>query len=263
MRAISSIVLARFRICSPDIRSVAWLRYDHFVLHSTIITTSMILVLHGALGSRHQFESLMERLGERGSFMKFTGHGTTTDDGHAWTIPLFVEQLERYLEAGAGDPVTVFGYSMGGYVAMTLALRRPELFRNIVTLGTKLAWTREGAEKEAGRLNADIIAEKVPAFAADLQRRHGVDRWQSVLDRTAGLMRDLGAMPLLTQDGMASMSVPVRFMLGDRDEMVGLDETVAFYKATPGAEFAVLPTTRHPIEKVNLRYVLQHLDDIA
>lgn len=225
----------------------------------------MILVLHGALGSRHQFEPLMERLGERGSFMEFSGHGTTVDDGRAWTIPLFVDQLERHLEtgAGAGGPVTIFGYSMGGYVAMTLALRRPELFRNIVTLGTKLAWTAEGAEKEAGRLNADIIAEKVPAFAADLQRRHGADRWRSVLDRTAGLMRDLGTTPLLTQEGMAAMSVPVRFMLGDRDEMVGLDETVAFYKATPGAEFAVLPSTRHPIEKVDLGHVLRHLDDVA
>jgi len=243
--------------------AAAWHRSDHDVLHSSIITTYMILVLHGALGSRHQFEPLMERLGPRGSFMEFTGHGTTTDDGGPWTIPLFVEQLERQLEAAAGDPVTVFGYSMGGYVAMTLALRRPELFRNIVTLGTKLAWTPEGAGKEAGRLNADVIAEKVPAFAADLQRRHGADRWQSVLDRTAGLMRDLGTTPLLTEEGMAAMSVPVRFMLGDRDEMVGLDETVTFYKATPGAEFAVLPSTRHPIEKVDLRYVLRHLDDVV
>ena len=40
-------------------------------------------------------------------------------------------------------------------------------------------------------------------------------------------------------------------MLGDRDKMVTLDETVEVYKNLPQAQLAILPNTPHPIEKVN------------
>ena len=40
-------------------------------------------------------------------------------------------------------------------------------------------------------------------------------------------------------------------MLGDRDKMVTLDETVEVYKNLPQAQLAILPNTAHPIEMVN------------
>ena len=44
---------------------------------------------------------------------------------------------------------------------------------------------------------------------------------------------------------------PVLLMLGDRDKMVPLDETVEVYKSLPKAQLAILPNTAHPIEMVN------------
>ncbi|MBL0322725.1 MAG: hypothetical protein IPP80_10205 [Ignavibacteria bacterium] len=41
--------------------------------------------------------------------------------------------------------------------------------------------------------------------------------------------------------------------------MVSLTETVDFYKATPGAELAVLPGTRHPMERVDPARLAQHI----
>ena len=40
-------------------------------------------------------------------------------------------------------------------------------------------------------------------------------------------------------------------MLGDRDKMVSLDETVAVYKSLPNAEMCVLPNTPHPLEQAD------------
>lgn len=205
------------------------------------------IVLHGALGSRHQFETLLKEFGDA-EFIEFPGHGTTPDSDMPWTIDLFANVLEERL--GERKNVDVFGYSMGGYVALTLALRRPELFRRIVTLGTKLHWTPESAEKESSRLNPGVIETKVPAFATDLARRHGAERWQNVLGRTAELMIDLGLSPRLTPHNISTLSVNVQYMLGDADEMVTLDETLAFRFATPQSNLAILPGTRHPIEKV-------------
>jgi hypothetical protein len=40
-------------------------------------------------------------------------------------------------------------------------------------------------------------------------------------------------------------------MLGDRDKMVSLEETVTVSKQLPNASLAVLPQTSHPVEKAD------------
>lgn len=219
----------------------------------------MITILHGALGSAHQFEPLRAALGIPSQVITFHGHGGTTDVDQPWSIDLFSRQLEHELERTTQPPAQIFGYSMGGYVALDCALRRPDLIGRIVTLGSKLHWTREGAEHETLKLNPEVIEAKVPAFAADLARRHGESAWKTVLNKTADLMRTLGERPILTHERVGALTVPVRYGIGDRDEMVSLSETVEFYKATPGAELAVLPGTRHPMERVDSARLAQHI----
>ncbi|MBK6418752.1 MAG: hypothetical protein IPF79_06155 [Ignavibacteria bacterium] len=108
-------------------------------------STIMITILHGALGSAHQFEPLRTTLGLPSQVITFHGHGGTADVDQPWDIELFSRQLELELESGAHQqPAQIFGYSMGGYVAIDCALRRPDLIGRIVTLGTKLQWTQEG-----------------------------------------------------------------------------------------------------------------------
>ena len=218
-----------------------------------------IVILHGALGSSHQFQ----RFAQHGMIVEFFGHGTTADVDEPWTMDLFAHQLESLLTSTPvlRSPVSVFGYSMGGYVALMVAQRRPDLIGRILTLGTKLAWSTEQAQNEVKMLNADVIEQKVPAFAADLQHRHGTDRWRTVLAKTADLMIDLGNDPRLTPSRMNEISIPVRYMVGDRDEMVTLEETVHFHRATPGSELAVLPGTRHPIEKVRQEIIDRHVEE--
>jgi len=226
--------------------------------------TDRILVLHGALGSAHQFTEIQDRIAETGtavSVMEFVGHGDHPDVDGPWTMDLFVDQLASYLDEHRWNSANIFGYSMGGYVAMTLAVRRPELVGRILTLGTKLHWTTEGALAETRMLDAEKIASKVPHFAQDLAARHGADHWKTVLQKTAEMMLDLGTSPRLTPDTMDRVACPVRFMLGDRDEMVTLEETRTFQQSTPGSELSVLPGTRHPIEKVRPELVEWHIRD--
>ncbi len=219
-----------------------------------------ILVLHGALGSAHQFAPLLAALGPSASFLEFIGHGSTDDVDEAWTIDLFARQLERTLESM--DRPRIFGYSMGGYVAIALAARRPELMSSIVTLGTKFEWTPDGAAHEVKKLDPSIIEAKVPAFAADLQRRHGAQRWTTVLEKTAGLMRGLGDAPVVTPDVVAALTVPVHYGIGDRDEMVSIEETMQMYRATPGATLSVFPSRKHPIEKAPVSQVAAFIEHV-
>ncbi|NQW30548.1 MAG: alpha/beta fold hydrolase [Ignavibacteria bacterium] len=216
----------------------------------------MIVVLHGALGSHHQFQPLLETLEDKAVFLELPGHGGTPDVDLPWSIRMFSERVEQFFENEGYAETKIFGYSMGGYIALDLARRRPELVRSIVTLGTKLNWSPEIALKETSRLNPDVIESKVPAFAKDLMERHGADNWKNVLAKTAQLMLDIGNNPPLTVENVADVGATVRFGIGDRDEMVTIEETLAFFRSTPNAEFTVLPGTRHPIETVKVRLIL-------
>ena len=147
----------------------------------------------------------------------------------------------------------LFGYSMGGYVALHLAAKRPELVSSVATLATKLAWTPETAAHETARLVPATIRAKVPKFAESLERRHaGCGGWETVLARTAQLMIQLGDNPVIDGPMLSGITIPVRFMVGDRDAVVSLDETAAGARNMPRGELAVLPNTSHPIEGVDL-----------
>jgi pimeloyl-ACP methyl ester carboxylesterase len=142
---------------------------------------------------------------------------------------------------------------------MCLAMQRPDLVSRILTVGTKLAWTPATAAHEATRLDPEAILAKVPQFATDLMRRHGADRWKTVLSNTASLMRELGRTPLLTPERVATLEQPVRLCVGDRDAMVSIDETAAIAKALPHGQLAVLPGTRHPMEQLDLQQLMFHV----
>ncbi|MBU3742743.1 MAG: alpha/beta fold hydrolase [Candidatus Kapabacteria bacterium] len=218
----------------------------------------MIIVVHGALGSRHQFEPLLQRLGNNAMFVELPGHGSTSDVDAPWSIELFANVLAQAIDR-IGAPARIFGYSMGGYIAMHLAMQRPHLVRRILTLGTKLWWSSDVALHETQRLQPDTILAKVPAYADDLMRRHGSDRWTTVLDKTAKLMTGLGEQPLLTPVSATSIPVPVRLCIGDRDRMVSVEETEVIARAIPRGELVVMPDTQHPIERVDIEQLMLHI----
>lgn len=212
-----------------------------------------VLLLHGAIGSKEQLETLKQKLA--GSFivhsLNFSGHGTDTDTGTPFSIGLFASEVIAFLEKHSIKSIHIFGYSMGGYVAVYLAKHFPERTGKIITLATKFTWDEDIAAREVKMLNAAKIEEKLPDFAAALQQRHGPDNWKTVLEKTAAMLAAMGKdNPLKTVD-YAGIQKPVLLLLGDRDKMVSLEETVEVYKNLPTAQLAVLPNTAHPVEVVN------------
>lgn len=213
-----------------------------------------LLLLHGALGSKDQFQTLVHLL--KDSFQVHTfnlqGHGGQPLPDAAFSIELFSEQIARYIQDMNIEKVNIFGYSMGGYIAMYLAKQMPDTFNKIVTLATKFYWDEKTATKEVKLLDGKTIQEKLPAFAAQLQQRHAPVDWLTILDKTTELLINLGKNNTLQLEDYTSITTPSLVLLGDRDKMVSLDETLAVYKQLPNAQFGVLPGTPHIFEQVNL-----------
>ena len=153
----------------------------------------------------------------------------------------------------------VFGYSMGGYVALYLAATSPDRVRRVATLATKLAWTPEIAARECALLDAATTRAKVPKFAAALEARHTAAGWEALLASTADLLRELGARPRITDELLAAIHHPARIAVGDRDATVTIDECVAAARRIPNGELEVLPRTPHPFEKAPIERVAHSL----
>ncbi|MGN6508636.1 MAG: alpha/beta fold hydrolase [Chitinophaga sp.] len=211
-----------------------------------------LLLLHGALGSSRHFDAIVPVLQEQYTVHRFDfhGHGGTPLPPSPLSIEIYTSQLLDYIRQNALAPVAIFGYSMGGYVALRAALEAPDAVARIQTLATKFNWSPGSAAKESRQLDAAFLREKAPAFVTQLETLHG-EGWENLLPATAGLMTSLGAAPLLTPDNLSGINIPVRVMVGDRDAMVSIEETLQAFKSLPQASMAVLPDTKHPLEKVN------------
>jgi pimeloyl-ACP methyl ester carboxylesterase len=212
-----------------------------------------IVLLHGAIGAIDQLSELEKKLGAHFTVhtLNFSGHGGSTDVEAHFSIPLFASDVLAFLDKKQIKSANIFGYSMGGYVAIYLAKHHPARVKKIITLGTKFAWDEDIAAKEVKMLNAEKIKEKLPEFAANLQKRHAPNDWKIVLDKTETMILGMGRDNPLKTDDYADIAKPVLLMLGDRDKMVSFDETLAVYKMLPNAQLAVLPNIAHPIESVD------------
>lgn len=212
-----------------------------------------ILLLHGAIGAKDQLAPLEQELSASFNVhrLNFSGHGGTPFNEGIFSIELFAKDVLSFLDREQINSIDIFGYSMGGYVALYLAKHHPQRIKRVITLATKFKWDEVIAAKETTMLNASTIEEKLPSFAHSLQQRHHPNDWKTVLQKTAGMLIDMGKENPLQTGDYASLVHPVLLMLGDRDKMVSLEETVEVYKNLPQAQLAILPGTPHPIEAVN------------
>lgn len=212
-----------------------------------------LVLIHGAVGSASQTRLLTPYLKDifHLHHLELSGHGKKSERDIEFSIKNFAAEVEDYIRAKNLQGTHLFGYSMGGYIGLYLAATKPNLIGKLMTLGTKFEWTPEIAQKEKGMLNSEKIKEKVPAFALQLEAKHGKN-WQKVLMRTAAMMVSLGADNLIEQVNLSRVNIPVRLLLAEHDNMVSNQETVHIQRLLPHADYKNLPDSKHPLEQVHL-----------
>ncbi len=201
-----------------------------------------LLLLHGFTGSARSFDAILGRLRERHRTVAvdLLGHGRSDapDDPAAWSMERCVRDLVRVLELAAGGRAHVLGYSMGGRIALQLAVSHPERVTSLILVGAS-----------AGLADATARAERRHADAtwAELLRRDGlaafVERWtaqplfasehargsahasrlraERLANRPEGLARSLEGLGTGAQrplhGRLAALDRPVLLVAGERD----------------------------------------------
>jgi pimeloyl-ACP methyl ester carboxylesterase len=222
-----------------------------------------LILVHGALSSAQQMSVIAKSLEEHYSCSLPTllGHGGKAIPPDGYSFGLFAQDLLQHMDEKGIQKADFFGYSMGGYAAMVLALAHPERVGRIATLGTKFDWNPTTALRETQMLNPDIMEQKIPAFTSYLSKVHAPVPWRDVVSETASFMKRLGNNPDLHASALRNLKQVCLLLVGDQDSTAGVDATRTAAMCLPNGAFKVLPDTPHVLEKANVDVITSNLKD--
>ena len=176
-------------------------------------------------------------------------------------------ELDR-LEALAPASYLLAGYSMGGRLALALALRRPERVRALVLVSASPGLA-EGDERSARRAADEALAERIEAIGAEAFAREWAaqalfaeqpkevaalaheDRLRRTAAEHAAQLRGLGTgvMPPLWEH-LSELPMPVALVVGERDaKFRALAEDMR--DRLPEAAVVVVPGAGHAVALEN------------
>ena len=199
------------------------------------------------------------------------GHGRTDNpapSGKAGTGELHIDQLaddlNSLLDTLDIETASVIGYSLGGSVGLIAGLKRPGRIRALVMHATKFFWDDTSVSAMVADLNPNILVEKTPRYAQFLQKSHatiyGDKYWQVLLNTAIRFIKTMPEQgPSIEQAAQADF--PILVSVGDRDQLIPLDEAIRLVRALPKGELLVLPATPHPFQHVRLESFLPVLLD--
>jgi pimeloyl-ACP methyl ester carboxylesterase len=204
-----------------------------------------LLLLHGGLSNSDELlNSIGTGLAERFRVVAFDrrGHGYTADTDADFHYADMATETIRVLEQVVGGPAHLVGWSDGGIVALTVALKRPDLVNKLVVIGANYHYD--------GVLPVEMDPES--SLAQELSKAYierspdGAEHLELVFSKS---FRMFGTEPTLTTADIAQIARPVLVVVGD-DDLVALPHTVSLYEALPEGQLAVVPRASHalPVE---------------
>ncbi|MGW6905970.1 alpha/beta fold hydrolase [Streptomyces sp. NPDC054940] len=210
-----------------------------------------LLLLHGAFCTNETWQAQRADLAAKYRVLlpERRGHGRTHDVAGPLSYQDMADDTVAFIEAVAGGPAHLVGWSDGGIVALLVALARPDLVRKVVAIGANF---RPAPESLAAPAMFEDLDPDGPGMAAFREiyaavSPDGRDHWPVVVGKTAEMIT---TQPTLTTDDLARITAPTLVLVGD-DDLVTLEHTIALYRAIPRSELAVVPGTSHalPMEK--------------
>jgi 2-succinyl-6-hydroxy-2,4-cyclohexadiene-1-carboxylate synthase len=227
--------------------------------------TPTVLLLHGFTHTGSSWEPVIAALGERYRALApdLRGHGSA---GVLTPVNLdaVLGDLEPLLEPG---PVTVVGYSMGGRIALHLALSRPEHIERLILIGASPG-IAEAAEREERRRADEALADEIERSGIEefasrwaqtpilrdlppaIQARAHTDRLRNAPTGLARALQGLGtgALPTLW-DRLGELRMPVFLVVGERDQKFR-EIAGRMAKAIRRSEIVVVPGAGHAVHLV-------------
>ena len=214
-----------------------------------------LLLLHGGLFDIDlQFGQVLPGLAQNRQVIAtdFQAHGRTNDIDRPLSSADLASDVIGLLDHLGLGRVDVFGFSVGGAVALQLAIEHPALIRKLIVSSVSFRpdGTRPENAEAVGSMTVDMIAG-TPMEQSYLAKSPNPDKLQDLLDK-------LGAFdggPGWSDEEIRGIAAPTLITVGDCD-MVTLEHAVRFlqlrggdvngdFVGVPASQLAVFPGTTH------------------
>ncbi|TCO18522.1 pimeloyl-ACP methyl ester carboxylesterase [Kribbella steppae] len=217
-----------------------------------------LLLLHGGLFDiDQQFGELLPSLSanRRVIAADFQAHGRTNDIDRPLGTADLASDVVGLLQHLDVPKVDVFGFSVGGAVALHLAIRNPDLVRKAIISSVSFHPSGDRAENAdaVGEMKVEMIAG-TPMEAAYLAKspHPDLEHLQVLLTKLGGYDRGTAGW---SDDDIRGIAAPTLFTVGDNDA-VKLEHAVRFaqlrgsdvngdFVGVPASQLAVFPGTTH------------------
>ena len=187
------------------------------------------------------------------------GHGSASD-----VVPVDLEHVIGDVARHPADTFTLVGYSMGGRIALHIALALPARVERLVLIGASpgLADPAERAARRAAdeRLASELESSTIEEFATswaqtpvladqprDVAAAVHADRLRSAPAGLARALRGLGtgALPSLWET-LGDLAIPTLLVVGERD-LKFAEIAAAMARQIPAGEVIVVPNSGHAV----------------
>jgi pimeloyl-ACP methyl ester carboxylesterase len=216
-----------------------------------------VVLLHGAYMTADSFGPFLPGLAERYQVIvpEMQAHGRTADVDRPITYEQMADDtagLMRHLDIDNADFV---GYSMGGAIALQVAIRHPELVRRLVMASSGFA--SDSAHPEALEMFPSISPEMFAGSPIEEEYQRiapNPDDFPNLVWKLKELDTTEFSWP---EDDIRAISAPTQIIVGDSD-VVTLEHTIKLFRlrgggvmgdlsGLPASQLAVLPGTTHYI----------------
>ena len=223
-------------------------------------TGQPLVLLHGGLGSTGMYDPLLPQIGKGRQVIAFDlqGHGRTADIDRPFSVEAMADDVAAALKSLGIAKADVMGYSLGGAVALRMAIQHPGAVRKLVLVSTVFSrggWFPEvdAATSQLNAAAAEMMKDSPPyQFYAKIAPRPA--DWPVLVTKTGELMKK----EYDWSKDVAGLHMPTLLVFGDADairpaHMVEFYQLLGGGKKDPGwdgsgmsiARMAVLPGATH------------------
>jgi pimeloyl-ACP methyl ester carboxylesterase len=199
-----------------------------------------LVLMHGGLVDARFFEPNLAALAER--FHVYTperrGHGHTPDVDGPITYQLMADDTIAFLDEVVGGPADLVGHSDGAFVAMLVAMQRPELVNRLVMISG--GYDKSGEAMPEMEFDVDQVVQFLGAAYGEVSP-DGEAHFPVVAAKIGEMAK---TEPHLDVAELAKVTQRSLVMFSD-DDLMTLTHAVDMYDALPNAELAVVPGTSH------------------
>jgi pimeloyl-ACP methyl ester carboxylesterase len=219
-----------------------------------------LILLHGGLGVIEMYAPILPALADNRQVVavELQGHGHTPDVDRPLSFEAMADDVAALVQQLGFENADLFGYSLGGGVALQTTIRHPEVVRKLVVVSTPCRGDGWYPEVRAGMraMNAEVAKTWVgsPMQQAYVSVAPNPEDWPALVAKTG---------QLVSQDydwsaGVAAIQAPTMLVVGDADsvrpahaveffELLGGGQRDAGWDGSgmPNARLAILPGLTH------------------